>query len=447
MKDRRDSALHFSPHWTETCKAANFIPAAAGGVFLTGRIVDGVFSPMEISVAAAGVMLSLFMLLLSGRMRRQTRLEIGSCIRLRNDRGEKVLMYDGLEYVEICGSAVARALGGVRVRLYSDSRRKAWLSVMLAKESAETLRRCIAEKYQTTDEDTIGKIMPGRHSAAAYAITSERTVLLLIASAQFTLLGGKSPVIFVIGSSLLIAAVLNIVFTAAHTRGLSLIHTRGGYDVSLGFFGGKRLFLPENSVVGTAVHCGPASAVCGAGTVWLICRSGRRIPCVRWLSSEEAVKTALRLIDKEAGVGRGMNDTDTLRGNYSRQLAAALFCSFLCGLWALRAHSETVRFVACVCGIVMNAAVLRGCVGLKYAAKLGLQISPSAVCAGGSVMCGAEHDCIKRDCIAGLRINSTVFQRMNNLCSARLFTKGRGAGVWCRCVSYSALNGFAGRFG
>ena len=439
-------SVSFKPHWTEILKPSCLLPIACAGIIAVFFFMRGKTGMTQMLILASVSAIALMTVLFAEKKRRYTSVEItGGLLKIKLPSGEKTLRLEMAERVEIRNTPVFPLLGSVRLKVYSDASRKAWLSVRIDKRQAGAIVDAVAGLGAET-----GRILPGRHSGAVYAITSERTTWLLIATAFFTLfLGkyvGKNVGLHLLAALPLALAAADMICSAAYCQRLSLTRHACGIQVTAGFLGGRRIFRPDGSMVGVAATCSPAGLLCGRGSLRLITSGGARLLCACSVRNDELTGTALRLIKANKSHGSSFSDGDALRRKYTFQMIASLFAAFLAALLALRTENPNVCVFACAAGTIMTAAAIRSLAGMRCAGSFGLKISPSAVCAGGTAGCSAAYCCYKRDCIAGVRISSAIFRRMNDLCSAAPFPKGGRAGVKCTCVYYGAVNGLASRF-
>ena len=275
--------------------------------------------------------------------------------------------------------------------------------------------------------ETTGGIVPGGHSALIFALTSERTTLLLVASAFFTVSSGGSSLINALGLTCTAAAALHVLFSAAACRRLSLSRRQNGFVVTAGFGGGK-------------------TALCGFGSVSLITVGGALIPCACRVNDAGLFQSALKLLGAEASPCSVLSGTESVRKTDAYRTIPASFAAFLSVYFSLCGSGGFFRLFACLSGTLMSAVTLRCIVGFLCGGDLGMKVSPSVVLAGGMNGCCPEYFLIRRGNVSEIRISSGILRRMNGLCSARAVASGKRRSVRCRCVSYGALNGFASRF-
>ncbi len=440
--DDRMRTFRFSPHWTEILKPRVLIPAGAGVCVNAFLLLRGRFGKAEILMISVFLSVSLWTLLSAEIHRRRTIIEIrGEALTCLSPSCEKTLKRQGIDRVEIHGTSVGRILGGVRLRIYSDASSGAWLSVSVSRKRVNEM---IGHMIPLGEET--GKTVPGRHSAAIYAVTSERTTLLLLASAFFTLSARDSIALNAAGAFLSAAAVMNLLAAFARFRRLSLSRRSRGFIISSGFWGMKRIYLPENAVAGAVIRRSPAAVLCGFGALWMLTYGGALIPCACRVNDGEGVHSAMKLIGAENGYSAKLSDIDAIRKKYASSIIPAVFGVFLSAYFALGAESVPSRFFACLAGAFLTSTAVRGLVGFRCADSFGLNVSPSAIFAGGMKGCSAEYYIFRRGCLAGVRIRSSLFERMNRLCCAIPFTSCGRRGVKCSCVLYGAVNGFTARF-
>lgn len=441
--DRVDgSAVRFTPHWTDILHFRTFIPAVLGTVFAFVRTINGKFGTTGVILSALFFSITLAILLFSEIRRRRTTYEItGGLLKAATPSRQAALRLQNTERVEIGGTWVMKLFGGARLKVYSDASRKAWLSVRVSKKHA----KAIAKQIVPLGEET-GRMISVGHSSAVYAITTQRTTLLLIASAFFTISARNSIWLNTFSACLLAAATTDMLYTAVHYRGLSLLRFHNGFRVTEGFFGSKESFLPDSAIAGAVIRRSPAALLCGFGSLGLITSGGNVILCACRINCDDTISIAMKLIGTQDNFSARLSDTAAIRKQYAFEIIPTLFFLFLSAYFAVSLENPAARFFACLAGTFTISAAISCIVGFSFAGCFGLKISPSVVFAGGMYGCNVDDYYYRRNCISGVRVSSGVFRRMNGLCSAQPFTGNGRHGVKCRCVSYGAVNGFAARF-
>ena len=370
----------------------------------------------------------------------------GDYLRLFSPEGERKLMLRGITCAQIRGLRFLRISGCVRVKIYCEGMREAWISMVMKKACAEELIERLMNCFVPEDVLPAGSFRQGRHSAAAHALTAERPLMLLLGSLLLTVFSHGSLAEDILASALLIWAVAEMAADAAKGCRLSPEMLPGGYRIRYGLFSDRTVFIPYRSAVGVSVKCSPAAAFCGAWSMELICGGGRRVPCVMWAVGGEQEKNALRLLGISGDNGRFYSDPERLRRKYFREF---LFCMSV----SVTAAVAAVSYAGDAGGVFLAGAIFSLCVfgarcwlGLRVAGRSGAGISPSALRAGGISRCRAEQTYLRRSGVEGIRISSPIWGRMDDLCSIMPVAGGKGLGLWCRYVPYSAVRGITARF-
>lgn len=436
------STVRFTPHWTQSFPPHILLPAAVSAVSAAILLIRGEWDTGGMIVFACVFALSPVMALWAEVRRRRTVCEIrGGLVIYRTPSIEKKLRLDRAERTEIRVSPFSRLTGCVKLTLYPDFSRRAWLSVRIPRQSA-------AAVIDTTAPigTEIGRIHPGRHSSAIFAVTSDQSALLLITSAYFTLFAKGSRGINALALLTLAAAIIHMLLSFAKHRRLLLSRHQNGCRVTTGFLGGKSIFIPDRAAVGAVVRYSHAGTICGFGSVSLISSGGTEILVACHVGQSEGKDMAFRLLRTAGGTNALLSQPETLKKDASAALAASLFAALIAAFVCIRSESDVVRTLSCVCGAFMFGTAMRCLAGLTNADRSGLRISPSVLCAGGVSVRGSEYCFLRRECVAGMRISSRLLRRMNGLCSAVVFAKGGIRSVKCRCVPVLALDGLVNRF-
>ena len=180
--------IRLTPHWSDVFHLRYLVPAAVGVVLAAVAAIRGESVRGGLSAAAILLAITLLLLLTVEKKRRSASVELsGEWLFYSFGRSRRKLRLNGEERVEICRSPLLRLLGCVEMKVYSGVTKRAWLSVRLPEKAAKAAVRAMVPCGAVT-----GRILPGRHSAAVCALTSERPVLLLIFSAYFTLFSGEN---------------------------------------------------------------------------------------------------------------------------------------------------------------------------------------------------------------------------------------------------------------
>ena len=443
--NERAEAVRFTPHGTDVLRLRRFLPSAAGALCAFVWLMQGRDLPAGaylLYTAASLLALTLVLLPAAEIRRRHTSCEMdGGCLTFRSPTGEKKLRLDCVVRVEIRRSAIRRLFGCAELNIYSDTTHRVWASVVLPEQTAESVMKAAVFPGKET-----GRIIPGRHSAAVCALTSGRATLLLMFSGWFTLLSRESRLMNVAAFLLLAAALFDMLHTGIRWGHISFVRMQEGCRVTAGLFGGRDIYIPERAITGAVFRQSPLGVLCGFGSMVLLTSDGGEIPVACRVREDGAVYDALRLIRAEGKAGRDLSQPDELRRKNIVSLVVSLFAAFLAGMAALRSDDPLIRTVLCGSAGACTVAALRSLVGMSCAGSLGLRVSPSAVYFGGMSGCSAVRIFLLLRQIAGVRVKSGLFMRMNGLCSAQPYAKGKGKGTPCSCVSYGALNGLVSRF-
>ncbi|MBQ9902083.1 MAG: hypothetical protein IJM51_06835 [Clostridia bacterium] len=431
-----------SPHMSAAFSTPSLIALAAGtgyGAFLWAngsRNVSGIF------FSTALVLISAVLIGYNLHINRHTacRIDCG-IISVTSPRGEKRLKLSCLDRVE-CSCGLLSGYSGIRrVRIYSQVSGKPWLSFRLAGKDWEALLDALFPPCGQT-----GRTVSGKYSSAVYALISEKTVIPVVVSLEFTLLSGESLVMNLFACVMLTAALLNMLISALSSGRCSLIRHGNYFCVTSGIAGGRKIFLPESSVVGAMVRRSPGELLCGTGSLRLMTESGKKILCIRMLPEREFPSAVFGLLDAEGNACVSFSDLNGLSRRYAVRLGWSLFCSFLTACFSFRTGETALRFPLCLALSGFTVAAVGYTAGFVCASRFGLKVSPSCVLSAGIDGIGAEYVYLRRCKVAGLRASSPLFQRMNDRCRAGILTGAGDTGVWSDCVPYRALMEFAGRF-
>ena len=450
MGERARGGVTFTPHWTESVSLIHLLPAlCAGAVFLSDRQARGWGIARIIAVGAAGLATAV-MLLHSERRRRRTKLTVcGGQILFQKDGLQKALRPERPVCVKICHAPIRGlfcAKNAKKVYLYADIARAPWVRIILPAQQADRLPQMLMNAGAGEANDIPGRTLHGRHSAAIAAMTSARTVLPLFAAGHYALLAGGNAGMMMLAGALLLLSLGNSGAAFFGCRRLSLVKRTNGFEITSGWFGGTRLFLPSDAVLGLRVRCSPAAVLVGCGRAELLCAGGRRIPCAASLSTTEMKKTAFGLLGAEGRKETVIADFDSLSRRYTSLFAAAVFCWLPALYFAWRGGGEAVKLIACTAAVVSGWAAVHCAAALKCTGDFGISITPSAVCGGGMTLSGAAFMFLRRGSVAGVRMRSTAFEEMNGLCSAGILMSGGRPAVRCQCVPDGAINGLMARF-
>ncbi len=434
--------IRLTPHWSDVFHLRYLVPAAVGVVLAAVAAIRGESVRGGLSAAAILLAITLLLLLVVEKKRRSASVELsGEWLFYSFGRSRRKLRLNGEERVEICRSPLLRLLGCVEMKVYSGVTKREWLSVRLPEKAAKAAVRAMVPCGAVT-----GRILPGRHSAAVCALTSERPVLLLIFSAYFTLFSGENRMMNDVSVLLLASATCEFLRCFAKHRGLSLIRMENGCLVTSGTWKSREIYIPEKGIAGAWFRRSPAHVLCGFGCLSLITSGGTEIPVACRVRGDEGREAALRLIGAQDRTCVELYQPDSLRKQYAALFAATVFAAFVSTLLAFRHNDAGSRALLCTAAAFHTAAALRGLVGMRCAGGFGLRLSASAVFSGGMRGCTAWQSFIRREHIAGIRVRSGLFMRMNGMCTAQPYTRGGRKAPECRCVSYESMNGLVSRF-
>ena len=383
MAAEKDCGMCFSPHWSASVRPEMILCAAAGGLYALIAVIRGDFGPDGWAVMALSAVVAAVRFVIAEYGRRHTLWRIDrNSIKAAGPGAEKIMRLDSLVFIECRYVSYYGIFGGVRVSIFSDGVRGVWISSVLSKEQAKRLMNFVRSASAGNCEAE-EKLVPGRLSSLAHAVTSERTLFLMMVSAQLTVLAEEGGLINLIAPALLLSAVVNSILTAVYGCGMSFCLTRYGCEVALGIGGGRKLLIPKNAVAGVRVCCGPADVICGTGSMELVCRGGRTIPCLLRERCAKLKEYAMRLTDAGGESGAVLSDTDALRKEYAMGLIGSLSGGMIGALLVFSSDSLTVRMLAAAAVNILALAAVRCCTGMKCACQFGIRMSPAAVSATG----------------------------------------------------------------
>ena len=434
--------LRFSPHPSGACHPSVLIVFGTGVVYGIILLVNGRPDRPAIALLSALIILPLLAVLCLLHRYRHTVCEIRrDTVSVTSPRGERILKRGSLDRVEVCSGVLSGIPRIRRVRIYSHAAGKAWLSVWLSGKDSDALIRALVPPGRET-----GRTVSARYSSAAYALVSENTVLPFLFSLEFTVLAGDSLVMMTAAGGMLALSLLNMLAALVSSGGMSLTRWEDGGCVITGFRGFRRAYIPGSSVVGVTVRRSPGELLCGTGSVYLMTESGRKIPCMRMLPARDILPAVCGML----GVGEKnavcFSGEKAASKEYAVGFAASFFASFLTAFFSWSAKGASLRLVLCLASAGFVFVAVRNLAGVFCSSGTGLKVSASCWFSAGTAGCSCVYLCLKRQKVAGIRINSPLLGRTDDLCSAGLLTGSGRSCVWNRCVPYGAIQGFAGRF-
>lgn len=445
MNPREDygTVCRFTPHLSDACKLPVLISFAAGIGACVFLLVKGNPERLEMALSCMLIGVSLIAMLYGWRRNRRTVCEITrSTVRVASPGREKTMKLGALDRVEVCRGVFSGILGSMRVRIYSQAAQKAWLSVRLSEKDCEALIRSTVPLGRET-----GRTLSGRYSTVAYALASERTVVPVVVSLQFTLLAGKNAVMNLFAFMMLSLALWNMLVIVLSSYRLSLVRYGNGCRVSMGTVRYKSIFIPESSLTGAEVRRSPAELLCGTGSVGLVTACGRKIPCMRMLPAADILPAVRRILDTEGKAFVSFCDEKALFRQYAVKFTSELFSAVLAAIFTFMTDVTILRFLSCMGFSAFSLAAIGSLAGTLCVSRLGLKVSPSFVLSAGTVGCCCVALCVRRHMISGIQTESPLLWQMDDLCRAGLLTGFGASGVWSRGVAYDALKAFACRFG
>lgn len=276
-------------------------------------------------------------------------------------------------------------------------------------------------------------------------MTSRGALIPLAMSAVLCIFGYRSTEMHIIAAALWLLAMLNVLaYVWAECR-MSVCYVNMGYAIQTGFFGGRRIFVPDRAVIGMIETRSPIAVFSGAGKFELLCAGGRRITCLQWYDGGRPDEAARRMI---GCVGRRfirISAPSAVRRRYFKLLAADM--AGIIAAWVISMLIPSYLYSAWVTlAVVIILGIMLHCLmALKCSGEFGVNISGSTLCIGGMKLLEAEYLTLHRGKFAVIKIQQNFFNRLRGTCTAEFVPKGRQCGVKCHCISYDRIIAVAER--
>lgn len=372
-------------------------------------------------------------------------------------RRELAFRTDRLLYAETLRSPLLSLLGGVRVKLYAGAADRVVFSAILPRQQADALPERLMCSQESGDAPQNRSIASGRYAALPSAMTDGIVLTLLGSAAIFALVGAGRFFMNVTAVVLWLGALVRLVGRLISEGRLSVNRTHGGWVIVKGIGGGRRLYIPDKSVIGIRESSTLPALLCGARRVELLC-GGRRIPCMRWYisshssaaSDENASSLACGLLGCDGNAFVALKNPRAVRQRYFLMGVILLCGAALAGfvnLSSTRNDGEIGAITAAlgICGV--TGGLLQCAAGVSIGRTWGISVSPSSVRAAGMGLLTSEVWTLRRGCLAEVRVGRTPVDRVNGFCTVELIPKGCRSGVNCRCMPYDRVQALLERFG
>ncbi len=458
MENANDNAhapreLSGSPHVLEIFNPLIFLPICVATVYMAFALIDGGFDKLVFAAAGLGALILTGSALAASIWRRTVcnwRIEddVLHFTQGLSRRRELTLRMDRLLYAEMAGNPFCSLFGAARVRLYSSACRRAFFSVIMSKNQAVQLINAISAGRG--DGGVRPKhMLSGKYSALLDCATSRGTLLPLGAALIFCIFGvfyGYNPDMNIIAAALWLFAFINLIVRLAAESNMSVCILDNGFAIKIGIFGGKRIFVPHDSVVGVMERRNPIAALCGAARFELVCEGGKRIPCMRWYEGGSGEEAAKRLLNCSGVNCTRAADKAASRKLYIKLIIAAMFGLVWVWLAMLSVTGEMRAFCTASAVIIFVFATVHCIMALSCGTEFGITISSGTLRIGGMRLLSVEYLTIRRGNLSSVKIKQGVFAQISGRCSVELIPRGSRSGGKSLCVPYDKMLAITERF-
>lgn len=437
------------PHILELFNPLLLMPMSAVVVYSCVRPTYGGVDIFEFTiVCAVGLALTVMLLMVFVGLRSGSVWKIENNV-LHSSRGfvnkrEMTLCLDRISMSEMSDNPLYSLFGGTRVRLYSSASTRAVFSMILPKTQAVKLINLTAAVF-CSEAVKPRRLARRKYSALLVGLSSRSALIFLSAAAVLCVFGYGSVEIYIIAAALWLFAALNaIAYVIAECR-MSVCRVNTGYAVQTGFFGGRRIFVPDRAVIGIFETRNPIAAFFGAGKFELLCAGGKRITCIQWYDGEHSDEAARRMIGCAGRRRTEISNFTAVRLRYFKIIAADVIG--IIGTWVLSKFVPLYLRDICVslAAFIILIIMAHCLIALKSCGDFGVSISGSSIRIGGMTLLGAEYLTLRRGKFAVIKIRQNFFDRLNGTCTAEFIAKGCKRGVKCHCMSYDRIAAIAER--
>lgn len=435
-------------HTLELFHPVYFLPGWTAAVFLAARyFFQGLDVWLFAVVGGAAVILTAAAFGIAARRRglEGWRLEQGvfRCRRGTVIREMLACRTDRLTCVELTDVAWYGVFGGVRVRLYSDASKRPFFSMILPRRDAESLLARMAADHDPGGRTRRRHVVSGKYAGLLGAVTARDVSLPLFGAGLMGLLGAGRTEMMLMAAFLGLIGLAALLVRLISEYGMSVDRVAGGYMIRMGLLVERRIFVPMNGVAGVLERRSPLGALCGASRLELVCRGGKRLPCMRWYAGGHSRHAALQLLEGSEAVCTCSSDGNAVKRRY---YAEGLLFLFGTVLWtAVYFDGEHTGQMPVTALLLLAAAVQCG-MGILCGSRFGVEILPGAVRISGMGHWCAECLTLRRGQLSEVRVSRSVWEQVKGQCTAEIFPKGCRRGVKCRCVPFDKMAAILDRF-
>ncbi|MGN0474717.1 MAG: PH domain-containing protein [Acutalibacteraceae bacterium] len=390
--------------------------------------------------ASAAAILSAIILIISFRQAANKSWQIeGNVLHFArgvSDKRYTTLRLDRISSSEICDTPFYSLFGGTRVRLYSCASPRPVFSMILPKNQAAELINLTAAVFGTQKAVKPRYLVHKKYSALLSALTSCESFLPLFTSALLCAFGRGKTEMYVIAAALWLLALLHTILSVLSECRMSVCHVNCGYAIQTGFFGGRKIFIPDRAIIGMIETRSPIAAICRAGKFELLCAGGRRITCINWYDGDNSEQAACRMIGCAGKIFAVISAPSALRNRYFKQIAMCVI--FAAAAWRVALLIPEAFQPAYTVGFVLATSLLllHSAVGLRCCGEFGISLANGSVraCGMNQIMC--KYMTLRIGQISVIKIRRDFADKLRGTCTAEIIPKGRKRGVKCRCLPY-----------
>lgn len=353
-----------------------------------------------------------------------------------SDKRDMTLRLDRISSSEISDTPIYSLFGGTRVRLYSCASPRPVFSMILPKSQAAELINITAAVFSTQKAKKPRYLINKKYSALLAALTSCESITPLFASAVLCAFGRGKTEMYVIAAALWLLAMLHTVLSVLSECRMSVCHVNCGYAIQTGFFGGRKIFIPDRAIIGMIETRNPIAALCRAGEFELLCAGGRRITCISWYDGDNSEQAACRMIGCVGKTFAEISDPASVKKHYFKQIVmCAIFASAAWRIVLSVPEAFQPAFTA-VFVLMILFPLLHTVIGIHCCMEFGISLANGSVRACGMNPIRCKYMTLHIGQISIIKIRRSFADRLRGTCTAQIIPKGCERGVKCRCLPY-----------
>lgn len=351
-----------------------------------------------------------------------------------SDKHDLTLRLDRVSSSEIADTPIYSLFGGTRVRLYSCASPKPVFSLIMPKNQAAELINLTAAAFGAQKSAKPRYLVPKKYSALLVALTSRETLIPLFTAAVLCAFGLGKTELYITASALWLLALLHTVLSVLAECRMSVCHVNCGYAIQTGFFGGRRIFIPDRAIMGMIETRNPIAALCGAGKFELLCTGGRRITCIGWYDGGNSAQAACRMI---GCMGRKFAKISAPAALKKRCFGQITLCAIMGTVaWQITVSLPEQFQAACASGFVLitAATLLHSVMGIRCGDELGISLANGSIHACGMNPLICKCMTLRLGQVAIVKIHRNFADKLRGTCTAEIIPKGCEHRVKCRCL-------------